>query len=78
MHCILTKRLSVNGFIVLDLLKDHINDFYSEYPKKVASGQIKHREQIYKGFEGAEQAILDIQKGENESKPVVVLSEGDL
>ncbi|KIJ29059.1 hypothetical protein M422DRAFT_784418 [Sphaerobolus stellatus SS14] len=78
LHYVLTKRLTMHGFIVLDLLKDHIQEFYSEYPKRITSGQVKHHEQIYKGLEGAEQALLDTLKGDNQGKPVAVLSEEDL
>jgi len=77
-HYILSKRLALHGFIVIDTLEDHIDDFYAEYTKKIISGHFKHREEIYKGFEGAEKALLDIQKGDNQWKPVVVLSEKDL
>jgi len=43
MHYVVSKRLTLHGFIVIDTLKDYIDDFYTEYPKKIVSGQSKHR-----------------------------------
>ncbi|GJJ15254.1 hypothetical protein Clacol_009530 [Clathrus columnatus] len=73
MHQVVEKRLTFNGFIMNDLAKDYLPDFYKTYPRMVASGKIKHREQLYYGFDGAEQALADIQKGENIAKPVVMI-----
>lgn len=52
-----------------------IREFYSVFPKRIASGQIKHREDVYPGLEHAGQAILDVQKGNNKAKAVILLSD---
>ncbi|KAF8506256.1 NAD-P-binding protein [Gautieria morchelliformis] len=70
---IISKRLSLNGFIVSDH-PDLIQEFYKVFPQKVASGEIKHREHVYSGLEQAGQAILDVQKGDNKAKAVIVVS----
>lgn len=75
MHEVVAKRLTIQGFIVNDSLKDHISEFFKTFPKMAAGGKLKHKEQLYFGFDGAEQAIADIQKGENAAKPVVMLDE---
>lgn len=59
----------------MDLVKEWRSEFYAVFPQKVVKGEIKHREQVYRGLKGAEQAILDNQKGDNTAKPVVVLAD---
>jgi hypothetical protein len=49
--------------------------FYSEFPAKIAKGDIKQREHVYRGLEQAGQAILDVQKGDNTAKAVVILAD---
>lgn len=73
MH-IIAKRLSINGFIVSDH-PDLIEEFNRVFPEKIASGEIKHREHVYPGLEQAGQAILDVQKGDNKAKAVIVISD---
>jgi NADPH-dependent curcumin reductase CurA len=70
---IVSKRLSLNGFIVSDH-PDLIEEFYGVFPKKVASGEISHREHLYHGLEQGGQAILDVQRGDNKAKAVIVVS----
>ncbi|KAF8530096.1 NAD-P-binding protein [Hysterangium stoloniferum] len=74
---IIGKRLTLNGFIIMDLLADEAKAtlFYSEFPPKIAKGEIKQREHVYRGLEQAGQAILDVQKGDNTAKAVVLLAD---
>ncbi|KAG9128596.1 hypothetical protein FRC07_000029 [Ceratobasidium sp. 392] len=74
---ILTKRLTVRGFIQWELEaevgKPHM--FYEKVIPLAASGKLKWRFQVYEGLEKAGQAILDVQKGENVAKAVVKVSD---
>ncbi|KIJ43006.1 hypothetical protein M422DRAFT_170424, partial [Sphaerobolus stellatus SS14] len=70
---VMTKRLSMTGFLVFEH-PDLIDEFYKEFPQKVASGEIKYTEQRYEGLELAGQAILDVQRGHNKAKAVIVVS----
>jgi len=63
--------LSLNGFIQYRLEKKYLAEFYQTIPPLVASGRIKHREQIYKGLEQVGEVILAVQKGTNKAKAVV-------
>jgi len=65
----------MQGFVVLDHFKDLLGEFYELFPKKIASGEIKHREHVYRGLEEAGKAIFDVQKGNNTAKAVVVLAD---
>ncbi|KAG8715893.1 hypothetical protein FRC09_016212 [Ceratobasidium sp. 395] len=74
---ILTKRLTVQGFIQHELEtkvgKPHI--FYDKMTPLAASGQLKWHFQVYEGLEKAGDAILDVQKGRNTAKAVVKLAD---
>lgn len=70
---LITKRLSMQGFIVSEH-QDLYDEFYSVFPQKLASGEIKYSEQRYEGLEQAGQAILDVQKGNNKAKAVIAVS----
>jgi len=72
---LVSKRITMQGFVVLDHFKDLLGEFYEVFPEKIASGEIKHREHVYRGLEEAGQAIFDVQKGNNTAKAVVVLAD---
>lgn len=69
------KRLTLQGFIVSDHYADLLDEFYEVVPAKIANGEIKHREHVYRGLEEAGQAILDVQKGNNKAKAVIILAD---
>jgi len=69
---ILTNRLKVQGFIV----SDHLGEWpeaLAELGGMVAGGQLKYRESISQGLEGAPQAFIGLLKGENFGKQLVKL-----
>lgn len=70
---IVTKRITMQGFIVSEHA-DLFEEFYAEFPKKLASGEIQYTEHRYEGLEQAGQAIVDVQKGDNKAKAVIVVS----
>ncbi|KAH9935958.1 NAD(P)-binding protein [Epithele typhae] len=72
---IVGKQLHIHGFIVGYLGPKYDEEFYSTVPARVASGEIKYKEHVYKGLEGASQAIVDVQSGANFGKAVIVVAE---
>ncbi|KZT03632.1 NAD(P)-binding protein [Laetiporus sulphureus 93-53] len=72
---IVGKQLRISGFIVTSLHEKHLADFHKEIPRKVASGEIKHKEDVSKGLESVGQAILDVMTGKNKGKKVILVSE---
>ena len=74
---IFAKELSIFGFIVSSLLPKYEELFYEEMAKLVASGHIQFREDRSYGLEHAGQAILDVQKGRNNGKKVIVVAEDE-
>ncbi|KAF9034806.1 hypothetical protein BJ165DRAFT_1409714 [Panaeolus papilionaceus] len=71
LHHIFSKSLTLSGFIVGRLADRWGKKFREEIPPKVASGEIKHREQVYEGLDKLPQAILDVQQGRNTAKVIV-------
>jgi len=65
------KSLSMNGFIVFRLEGKYNDDFYKTLPPLVASGQIKHKEDVYNGLQSVGDVILAVQKGRNKAKAVI-------
>jgi len=69
-----SKRLSLNGFIVPDLIPQFAGQFFQEIPGLLAQGKIKCKEYVVNGFDNAPQAIVDVLKGyDGVGKPVVVV-----
>ncbi|KAF9493528.1 NAD(P)-binding protein [Pleurotus eryngii] len=73
---IITKRLSVNGFLVLDhMAPESTKDFYDTVPAMIAKGDIVFLEDKKYGLEKVGEAILDVQSGKNHGKSVIVVAE---
>ena len=72
---IVRQELHVNGFVVETLLPKYSEDFYAEIPKMVARGEIQYLEDVKRGLEWAGHAILDVQRGKNSGKSVIIVSE---
>ena len=74
MH-IIGKQLHIHGFVVGSLRPKYQEEFYSTFPARVASGEIKYKEYLVSGLENAGQAILDVQTGVNFGKCTVIVAE---
>jgi NADPH-dependent curcumin reductase CurA len=70
MFLIVTHRLTLRGFLVLDWGHES-RAFYSEVAPLVASGRLKWRETIVEGLANAPQAFIGMMKGANVGKMVV-------
>jgi hypothetical protein len=67
---IVRKRLRVQGYIVSDSM-DQIGEFRVEMARRIAEGEIHHRETVVEGIENAPQAFIGLFKGDNIGKMVV-------
>ncbi len=70
MRQILTKRLTVRGFIVFDFANQQ-PDFLAEVAPLVREGKIKYREDFVDGLENAPRALIGLLRGENFGKVIV-------
>jgi NADPH-dependent curcumin reductase len=76
MRDILTKRLTLRGFIVFDFANQQ-PDFFTEVGPLVRDGRIKYREDIVEGLENAPRALIGLLRGENFGKLIVRVSNAD-
>ncbi len=70
---VLTKRLTLRGFIVVDFASQQ-PDFLAEVGPLVRDGRIKYREEIALGLENAPKALIGLLCGENFGKMLVRVS----
>jgi hypothetical protein len=70
MFLIVTKRLTIRGFLVFDSIK-RMPEFLAEVAPLVKSGRIRSKETIIEGLERAPQAFIDLFSGENVGKMIV-------
>lgn len=61
----------MNGFIVHRLQKKYATIFYEFLSPLVASGKIKHKEEVRQGLEEVSDFILAVQKGTNKAKAII-------
>jgi NADPH-dependent curcumin reductase CurA len=67
---LLTRRIHLRGFIILDHL-ERFGQFMSEMLPWVKEGRVLARHTVYKGLENAPRAFLDLFEGGNIGKSVV-------
>ncbi|KAF8994481.1 alcohol dehydrogenase [Cyathus striatus] len=68
---IISKALSINGFIMTPLAPKYGAQFYDEVPKLIAEGKMKYREEVYNGLEKVGEAMSAAQQYTNKAKVVV-------
>jgi NADPH-dependent curcumin reductase len=70
MRSVLTKRLTIRGFIVSDFAARH-GDFLRDMSQWLREGKLKHREFVTDGLERAPAAFMGLLKGANFGKQLV-------
>jgi len=70
MFFIVTKRLTIRGFIVFDH-NQRLPEFLAEVTRYLADGRLRAKETVVEGLTQAPQAFLDLFSGENVGKMVV-------
>jgi NADPH-dependent curcumin reductase CurA len=70
MRSVLSKRLTLRGFIVFDFF-GKAEEFYRDMGGWVRDGKIKYREDIIEGLEKAPQGLIGMLKGKNFGKLLV-------
>jgi NADPH-dependent curcumin reductase len=71
MREVLSKRLTVRGFINYDFAEEHYTAFLRTVSAGIADGRIRYREDITDGFENAPAAFVGILEGRNFGKALV-------
>jgi NADPH-dependent curcumin reductase CurA len=70
MRAVLTKRLTIRGFIVSDFIA-HAAEFGRDVSQWLREGKIKYREDVVEGIENAPQAFMGLLQGKNFGKLLV-------
>jgi NADPH-dependent curcumin reductase CurA len=70
MRHVLTKRLTIRGFIVSDFAAHHA-DFLRDMSQWVREGKVKHREFVTEGLDHAPAALIGLLRGDNFGKQLV-------
>ncbi|KDR74142.1 hypothetical protein GALMADRAFT_157912 [Galerina marginata CBS 339.88] len=68
---VIGKSLSMFGFVVSRLIPKYKDEFYTVLSPLVASGEIKHAEDISNGLDKVGEVLLAVQKGTNTAKAVI-------
>jgi NADPH-dependent curcumin reductase CurA len=76
MRAILSKRLTLRGFIVSDFA-DQSDAFQGDMTEWVRQGQVRYREDIVDGLENAPAAFIGLLKGRNFGKLIVRVAATD-
>lgn len=72
---VVTKSLSINGFLVSTLHPKYEEEFYATIPAKLASGELQYTEEVSIGLDKVGDVILAVQKGANKAKAVIKVAD---
>jgi NADPH-dependent curcumin reductase len=73
MRLVLTKSLTIRGFIQNEFEREHFGSFLEEMSAWVAEGRVRYREDVTHGLENAVDAFVGMLAGRNFGKAVVEL-----
>ncbi len=71
MRAVLTRSLTVRGFINTEFVADHYADFLKAVSAGLTDGRIRYREDITNGLENAPAAFMGLLQGKNFGKALV-------
>jgi NADPH-dependent curcumin reductase CurA len=74
MRSVLTKSLTIRGFIVGEFW-DQYDTFLHEVGGRIRDGSIRYREDIVDGFENTPAAFAGMLRGENFGKLIIRVSD---
>jgi hypothetical protein len=71
MRAVLTKSLTLRGFINYEFAEEHYPQFLRTVSKAIAEGRVRYREDITDGLENAPAAFIGMLEGRNFGKALV-------
>jgi NADPH-dependent curcumin reductase CurA len=74
MREVLTKRLTLRGFINTEFVAEHYADFLKTVSAGIADDRIRYREDVTEGLENAPAAFMGLLQGNNFGKALVRVS----
>ncbi|MEP9384326.1 NADP-dependent oxidoreductase [Nocardioides sp. KR10-350] len=74
MRRVLTKSLTIRGFIQSEFAPDHLDDYLRQAGPWVRDGRLRYREDVVEGLENAPEAFIGLLRGRNFGKLLVKVS----
>jgi len=71
MRTLLTRRIRMQGFIILDHYGERFDEFFTQMSTWLGEGKIRFREDLVDGLENAPQAFIGLLEGKNFGKLVI-------
>jgi NADPH-dependent curcumin reductase CurA len=71
MRAVLTRSLTLRGFINTEFVAEHYADFLRIVSAGLTDGRIRYREDITEGLENAPAAFMGLLQGKNFGKALV-------
>jgi NADPH-dependent curcumin reductase len=71
MRAVLTRSLTLRGFINTEFVAEHYADFLRVVSAGIADGRIRYREDVTEGFENAPAVFIGLLQGKNFGKTLV-------
>ncbi len=71
MRAVLTRSLTVRGFINTEFVAEHYAEFLKTVSAELADGRIRYREDVTEGLENAPAAFMGLLQGKNFGKALV-------
>lgn len=75
MATVLSRSLTLRGFIQTEFVADYMADFQREMGEWVRTGQVRYLEDVVDGFENTVSAFIGMLRGENFGKLVIKVAE---
>jgi NADPH-dependent curcumin reductase CurA len=75
MRAVLTRSLTLRGFINTEFVEAHHADFLREVAAGIAAGRIRYREDVTDGLENAPAAFMGLLEGRNFGKALVRIAD---
>ena len=75
MQLLVWREVHMYGFIKTRLDAKYTEQFFRDFPARVASGEIKNKEYVVHGLENSGQALVDVLQGKNFGKCVVIVAD---
>nr|BFF08679.1 hypothetical protein GCM10023233_36480 [Brevibacterium otitidis] len=75
MASVLTKSLTLRGFIQLEFVREMYRDFLRDTGQWVAEGKISYREDITEGLENAPETFIGMLEGRNFGKTIIKVAD---
>lgn len=73
---ILAKSISMNGFLVFNLIAEHgWKPWTDEYLPLVRDGKVTQREHKTSGLENLAKGFVEVLKGDNQGKAIIVVAD---